>query len=156
MFYWANADWWWGKLHAPSSQSAIQNYSINFWQNFNKDHNLMKKVYKNQSKVLRSPAEMESRTQSWRPRPRTALPKTDPFEAKDRKARGQGSRTQAQVLSKKKTFFQASSKKGSSKNFLLVLEYVKGAFMFKPMPMIKQCRSLVLIWFGSGVWPRKQ
>ena len=38
------------------------------------------------------------------PRPRTAFPRTDPFEAKDRNARGQGQepRTQAQVFSKKK------------------------------------------------------
>ena len=36
-----------------------------------------------------------------RPRPRTAFPRTDTLEAKDRNARGQGPRTQAQVLSKK-------------------------------------------------------
>ena len=51
------------------------------------------------------------------PRPRTAIPGTDTLAAKDRKARGQGQgpRTQAQVLSKKKTvftkIFQAISKK---------------------------------------------
>ena len=41
---------------------------------------------------------------SPRPRPRIALPWTDPPEAKNRNARGQrqGRRTQAQVLSKKK------------------------------------------------------
>ena len=44
------------------------------------------------------------------PRPRTAFPRTDTLEAKDRNARGQGLRTQAQVLSKKK-------KKGLHKNF---------------------------------------
>ena len=45
------------------------------------------------------------------PRPRTAFPRTDTLEAKDRNARGQGQgpRTQAQVLSKKK--------KGLHKNF---------------------------------------
>ena len=38
------------------------------------------------------------------PRPRTAFPRTDPLEAKDRNAQGQGQgpRTQAQVFSKKK------------------------------------------------------
>ena len=38
------------------------------------------------------------------PRPRTAFPKADTLEAKDRNARGQGQgpRIQAQVLSKKK------------------------------------------------------
>ena len=38
------------------------------------------------------------------PRPRTAFPRTDTLEAKDRNAQGQGQgpRTQAQVLSKKK------------------------------------------------------
>ena len=45
-----------------------------------------------------------------RPRPRTAFPRTDTLEAMDRNARGQGPRTQAQVLSKKK-------KKGLHKNF---------------------------------------
>ena len=53
---------------------------------------------------------VESRTQSSRPRPqknprpRTALPRTDPLEAKDRNARGQGQgpRKQTQVFSKKK------------------------------------------------------
>ena len=44
-----------------------------------------------------------------RPRPRTAFPRTDTLEAKDRNARGQGPRTQAQVLSNKK--------KGLHKNF---------------------------------------
>ena len=37
-----------------------------------------------------------------RPRPRTTLPRTDPLEAKDKNARGQGTKTQAQVLSTKK------------------------------------------------------
>ena len=57
-----------------------------------------------------------------RPRPRTAFPRTDTLEAKDRNARGQGPRTQAQVLSKKKKvftkIFQAiSTKKRFPKNF---------------------------------------
>ena len=57
-----------------------------------------------------------------RPKPRTAFPRTDTLEAKDRNARGQGPRTQAQVLSeKKKVFtkiFQAiSTKKRFPKNF---------------------------------------
>ena len=58
--------------------------------------------------------EVESRTQGSRPRPKTAFPRTDTLEAKDRNARGQGPGTQAQVLSKKKVFtktFQAISKK---------------------------------------------
>ena len=51
-----------------------------------------------------------------RPRPKTALWRTDPLEAKDRNARGQGKRlkTQTQVFSKKKglqIFFQTISKK---------------------------------------------
>ena len=58
------------------------------------------------------------------PRSRTAFPRTDTLEAKDRNARGQGkgSTTQAQVLSKKKKvftkIFQAiSTKKRFPKNF---------------------------------------
>ena len=50
------------------------------------------------------------------PRPRTAFPRTDTLEAKDRNARGQGPRTQAQVFSKKKKrssqkFFKRSPQK---------------------------------------------
>ena len=47
---------------------------------------------------------MESRTEGSRPRPRTAVTRTDLLEAKDRNARdqGQGPRTQVQVLSEKK------------------------------------------------------
>ena len=48
--------------------------------------------------------EVESRTQGSRPRSKTAFPRRDTLEAKNRNARGQGQgpRTQAQVLSKKK------------------------------------------------------
>ena len=43
-----------------------------------------------------------------RPRPRTAFPRTEPFEAKDRNARGQdqGPRTQPQVFSPQKKVFK--------------------------------------------------
>ena len=67
--------------------------------------------------------EVESRTQGSRPRPRTqknprsrtAFPRTNPFVAKNRNARGQGQglRTQALVFSKKKSlkiFFRQSPK----------------------------------------------
>ena len=66
------------------------------------------------SSFLSLVAEVESRTQGSRPRPktqknprprqrpRTAFPRTDTLEAKDRNARGQGPRTQAQAFSKKK------------------------------------------------------
>ena len=57
-----------------------------------------------------------------RPRPRTAFSRTDTLEAKDRNARGQGPRTQAQVLSKKKSLHKNFSgdlqkKKRSSQKF---------------------------------------
>ena len=61
------------------------------------------------------------RTQKKNPRPRTAFPRTDTLEAKDRNARGQGQgpRTQAQVLSKKRRssqkFFRLSQKKKKKK-----------------------------------------
>ena len=74
---------------------------------------------------------MESRTQGSRPRtqknprprpwPRTAFPRTDTLDAKDRNARGQEPRTQAQVLSKKKGLHKNFSgdlqKKRSSQKF---------------------------------------
>ena len=66
----------------------------------------------------------QGHNKNLRPRPRTAFPRTDTLEAKDRNARGQGQvpRTQAQVLSKKKKvftkIFQAiSTKKRFPKNF---------------------------------------
>ena len=64
-----------------------------------------------------------------RPRPRTAFPRTDTLEAKDRNARGQGQgpRTQAQVLSKKKVFskiFQAISKKKKKKVFTKIFQAI--------------------------------
>ena len=59
---------------------------------------------------------LEAKDTKKNPRPRTALPRTDPLKAKDRNARDQGQRprTQAQVFSEKKglkEFFQAISKK---------------------------------------------
>ena len=63
---------------------------------------------------------LRPRTQK-NPRPRTAFPRTDTLEAKDRNARGQGPRTQAQVLSKKKRsskiFSSDLHKKRFPKNF---------------------------------------
>ena len=59
-----------------------------------------------------------------RPRPRTAFPMTDPLEAKDSNARGQGPTTQKQVFSKKKKtsskeFFRQSPIYRRSQNFWL-------------------------------------
>ena len=74
----------------------------------------------------KSLAEVESRTQKLkakakdtkknpRPRPRTAFPRTDTLKAKDRNARGQGPRTQAQVLSEKKVFTKISMRSSKIK-----------------------------------------
>ena len=49
-------------------------------------------------------AEVESRTQCSRPRPRTAFPRTEPLEAKDSNARGQGHRRKCSP--KKKNVFK--------------------------------------------------
>ena len=59
-----------------------------------------------------------------RPRPRTAFSRTEPLEAKDRNARGQGQgpRTQEQVFSEKKVFknfFQAISNSLAYPEFLI-------------------------------------
>ena len=91
-------------------------------------------------------AEVESRTQRSKPRPRTqknlrprtTLPRTDTLETKGRNARGQEPRTLTQVFSKKKTspkfssgdlhkqkvfknFFEAISKKNDPKKILQIL-----------------------------------
>ena len=48
-------------------------------------------------------AKAKNSKKNQRPRPKTALPRTDPFEAKDRHARGQGPRTERESdLQKKK------------------------------------------------------
>ena len=54
-------------------------------------------------------------------RPRTAFLRTDPFEAKDRNARGQGPRTQPQVF---------SQKKGLQKSFSGNLQFIGVARIF--------------------------
>ena len=56
------------------------------------------------------------------PRPRTAFPRTDPLEAKDRNARSQGPRTQPQVVFKKK--------KGLQKFFSGNLQFIGVAIIF--------------------------
>ena len=83
---------------------------------------LMRPLSKIETRRDSSAPEGESRTQGSReghkknpkPTPRTALPRTDPLKAKDSNARGQGPRTQAHVLSKKRSsekFFRRSPKK---------------------------------------------
>ena len=57
------------------------------------------------------------------PKPRTAFPRTDPLEAKDRNARGQGPRTQPQVFSKKK-------KKGLQKSVSDDLQFIGAPRIF--------------------------
>ena len=61
-----------------------------------------------------------------RPRPSTAFPRTDTLEAKDRNARGQGQgpRTQAQVLSKKKNFFSGDLQNRKKKVFSKIFQAI--------------------------------
>ena len=72
-------------------------------------------IYQRWSRGLKARGQGQGHKKNPRPRPRTAFPRTDTLEAKDRNARGQGPRTQAQVLSRKKKvftkIFQAISKK---------------------------------------------
>ena len=82
------------------------------------------------------------------PRPRTAFPWTDTLEAKDRNARGQGPRTQAQVLSKIKKrfsqkFFRRSPKK---KNFVFKRSPQNNVFqkMFQALHKILTIQKIVL------------
>ena len=57
--------------------------------------------------------EVELRTQGSRPRPRTAFPRTDPLEAKDRNARGQGHNRKC-----------SQKKKGLQKSFSGNLQFI--------------------------------
>ena len=90
-----------------------------------------------------------------RPRSRTAFPRTDTLEAKDRNARcqGQGPRTQAQVLSKKKKqkkvftkIFQAISKKKRSSQKFFRQSPQKNVFqkIFQALTKILTIQKIVL------------
>ena len=109
-------------------------------------------------------SEVESRTQGSRPRtqknprprPRTDFPRTDTLEAKDRNARGQGPRTQAQVLSKKKKkkvftkIFQAIQKNFQALHKILTIQKIvlsssrgqanfRGLEASRPRPRTSKC-----------------
>ena len=83
---------------------------------------------------------MESRTRGSRPRPRTqkkprtrpstALPKTDPLEAKNKNTRGQGPRTQAQVFSKKKVFKFFIRRTPKQENKKIFANFLRGFWRF--------------------------
>ena len=77
--------------------------------------------------------EVASRTLGSRPRPRTALPRTDPIEAKDRNARGPGQGHRRKCSPNKKglkIFFQAISKKGKQKESLQIFREISGVFLY--------------------------
>ena len=59
--------------------------------------------------MLEAKARGQGHKKNPRPGPRTAFPRTDPLEAKDRNTQGQGPRTQPQVLSKKKGLLKSFS-----------------------------------------------
>ena len=71
------------------------------------------------------------------PRPRTAFPRTDTLEAKVRNAQGQGPRTQAQVLSKKK-------KRSSQKFFKRSPQKNVFQKIFQPLHKILTIQKIVL------------
>ena len=93
--------------------------------------------------------EVDSRTQGSRPTPRTQKN----FEAKDRRSRGQGPRTQAQVFSKKKNvhknFFQAISKKKILKNFFQAKKVFEKFFS---VDLRLRKRKKVFGNFSRGFW----
>ena len=85
------------------------------------------------------------------PRPRTALPRTEPLEAKDRNARGQGQgpRTQAQAFSKKKglqKFFSGDLKKKSLQKICQALSSKKChlKIFFQAIYKISKIQKIVL------------
>ena len=90
--------------------------------------------------------EVKSRTQGSMPRPRTAIPRTDPLEAKDRNARGQSQRHRSKCSSSSskkglqnkfsgylkkevfKNFFHVFSERGNQKTSLQFFREVSGGF----------------------------
>ena len=72
--------------------------------------------YQRRSRGHKARGQGQGHKKSPRPRPRTAFPRTKPLEAKDRNARGQGPRTEAQAFS--------PPKKRSSKIFSGDLQFI--------------------------------
>ena len=99
--------------------------SVTLYQRWSRGHKARGQGHKKiqgQGQPFRGQNLSRPRTQK-NPRPRTAFPRTDTLEAKDRNDRGQGPRTQAQVLSKKKKrslqkFFRRSPKTKTKKKGL--------------------------------------
>ena len=90
-------DLWFGLPPTPTKNPDYtyiprQCFFVNFNQRWSRGHK------------TRSQGQGQGHKNNPRPRPRTAFPRTDPLEAKDRNARGQGPRTKdtaASVLKKK-------------------------------------------------------
>ena len=81
--------------------------------------------YQRWSRGHKARGQSQGHKKNPRPRPRTAFPRTEPLEAKDRNARGQRPRTQAQAFSEEKgkkvfkNFFQAISDSLAYQEFLI-------------------------------------
>ena len=106
---------------------------------------LVDRLNKDKSKVQRWSRGHKALGQGHKknPRPRTALLRTDPLEAKDRNGRGQGSRRPAQSSPKKKVFRKFSDdlqKKRSSK------------FFFRQSPRKGGKQKKVFANFPRGFW----
>ena len=87
-----------------------------------------------------------------------ALRRTDPLEAKDRNAQGQGPRTQAQVSCKKKSSkksFQAISKKKGLQNFFQAFSSKKRllkVFFRRPTKFQPFKKSVLSLSRGQGIF----
>ena len=83
--------------------------------NKNQNHSIL---IKGGVEDTRLEAQAKNTKKNPRLRPRTALPRTDPLEVKDRNARGQGHRRNCSPNKKVfKKVFQAISKRGKQKGF---------------------------------------
>ena len=112
----------------------ISNHEPNFYQRFSifigctATHFWISIVCQRWSRGHKAQGQGQAQGHKNNPRPMTALPRTDPLEAKDRNAPGQGPRIQVQVFSKKNFVSGDLKKKGSSKKFLLMLEWRSRGF----------------------------
>ena len=109
---------------------------------------------------------MESRTQGQglkkNPRPKTAIPRTDPLEAKDRNVQGQGHKRKCSPKKKKvfKIFFLAISKRGKQKRSSQIFREVSGVFLYnfrnEQIPTIvgTDANAHHTLWGSSNINPR--
>ena len=91
-----------------------------------------------------------------RPKPRTAHPRTDLFEAKDRNAKDQGHKRKSSPKKSLQKFFSGDLKKRSSKNFFRrsPVKYTLLKFFFRRSTKFQQFKKSAVLELRTGQFSR--